>query len=104
MPVETETDENQNADHAKSECDGETEMTGGLLRANGGGESPFAQEIPDADAEMEGTGQDADGGEDQEIRIGEKLFDFGVSGFAVGHPALGVQMPGDVNEGDKTGV
>ena len=104
MPVEAETDENQNADETERKGNHRAELAGGALGFNGGGESPFAQEIPDADAEMEGTGQDADGGEDQEIRIGEKLFDFGVSGFAVGHPALGVQMPGDVNEGDKTGV
>src|SRR5208283_757525 len=79
-------------------------MTSGLLGTNRRGESPFAEEIPDADAEMEGAGQDADGGEDEEIRIGEKMFDFGVSGFAVGHPALGVKVPADVDESDQAGV
>src|ERR1700751_1232941 len=104
MPIETETDEDQEAHEAESKSDNHAELPGGALGFHRGGESPLAEKIPDADAEMEGGGEDADGGEEEEIRIGEKLFDFGVGGFAVSEPALGVEMPGDVNEGDEAGV
>src|ERR1700739_534597 len=104
MPIKTETGEDQEAHEAEGEGDNHAELPGGALGFHRGGESPLAEKIPDADAEMEGGGEDADGGEEEEIRIGEKLFDFGVGGFAVSEPALGVEMPGDVNEGDETCV
>jgi len=104
MPVEAKADENQHADNAEGDGDENAETSGCALSLNGGREPPLAKKIPDADAEMEGGGEDADGGEEEEIRIGEKLFYFGVGGFAVGEPALGVEMPGDVQEGDEAGV
>ena len=104
MPIETETDEDQQADEAEGKGDSHAEMPGGALGFNGGGESPLAEEIPDADAEMEGGSENSDGGEEEKVRVREKLFDFGVGGFAVREPALGVEMPGDVSEGDQTGV
>src|SRR5690242_20382166 len=103
MPVEAEADEDQNAYETEGDGDDHPEMPGGVLGFDGRGESPFAEEIPDADAEVEGRGENADGGEEQEIRIGEKVFDFGIGGFAVREPALGVKVPGDVGEGDKAG-
>src|SRR5260370_3829717 len=104
MPVEAETDEDQNADETEREGNDRAKLAGGALGFNGGGESTFAEEIPDADAEMEGRGEDADGGEEKEIGIGEKLFAFGVGGLAVREPGLGVEMPGDIGEGDEAGV
>ncbi len=104
MPVEAEADEDQDANETEGESDDHAEMAGGALGFDGGGESPLAEEIPDADAEMEGGGEDADGGEDEKIRIGEEVLDFIVSGFAVSEPTLGVEMPSDVDEGDKAGV
>jgi len=104
MPIETETDEDQDTNETECEGDEHAELTGGALGFDGGGKSPLTQEIPDADAKMEGRGENADGSEEEEIRIGEKVFDFGVSGFAVGEPALSVKMPGDVGKGDETGV
>src|SRR5882724_230611 len=104
MPVEAEADEDQDAYETEGDRDKYAELAGGALGFDGGGETPLAEEIPDADAEMEGGGENADGGEEEEIRIGEKVFDFGVSGFAVSEPPLGVEMPGDVGEGDEAGV
>ena len=104
MPVEAEADEDQHAYETEGEGDDHTELACGVLGFNGGGESPLAEEIPDADAEMERGCEDADGGEEEEIRIGKEVFDFGVGGFAVGEPALGVEMPGNISEGDQTGV
>src|ERR1700739_3429353 len=104
MPIKTETGKEQAAQEAEGEGDNQAGLPGGALGFHRGGESPLAEKIPDADAEMEGGGENADGGEEKEIRIGEKLFYFGVGGFAVSEPALGVEMPGDVNEGDEAGV
>src|ERR1700756_4916442 len=104
MPVEAETDENQNSDETECEGNDRAKLAGSALGFNGGGESPFAEEIPDANAEVEGGGEDADGGEEKEIGIREKLFDFGVGGLAVSEPALSVKMPGYVGEGDEAGV
>ena len=104
MPVEAEADENQNPNKTEGEGDDHAELPGGALSPNGSGESPLAEKIPDADAEMKGGGEDANGGEKEKIRIAEKLFDFSVCGFAVSQPALGVEMPGDVEEGDEAGV
>ena len=104
MPVEAEADENQHTDEAKGDGNEEAKSPGCALSLHGGRESPFAKEIPDADSEMERGGENADGGEEEEIRIGEKLRDFGVSGFAVSEPALGVEMPADIKEGDEAGV
>src|SRR5258708_4625867 len=104
MPVEAEADEDQHADETEGDGDDHAELTRGTLSLDGGGESPLAEKIPDADAEMERGGENADGGEEEEIRIGEELRDFGVGGFAVSEPALGVKMPGDVDEGDEAGV
>jgi len=104
MPVEAEADEDQDAYETEGDRDKYAELSGGALGSDGGGEAPLAKKIPDADAEMEGGGEDTDGGEEEEIGIGEKVFDFGVGGFAVSEPALGVEMPGDVGEGDEAGV
>ena len=104
MPVEAEADEDQHAYETEGEGDDHAELTGGVLGFNSGGESPLAKEIPNADAEVERRSENADGGEEEEVGIGEEVFDFGVSGFAVGEPALGVEVPGDVGEGDETGV
>ena len=104
MPVEAEADEDQNAYETEGESDDHAEMAGGALSFDGGGEAPLAEEIPDADAEVEGGGEDADGGEGEKIRIAEEVLNFIVSGFAVGEPALGVEMPGDVGKCDEAGV
>src|SRR5258708_17943309 len=104
MPVEAEADEDQHADDTEGDGDDHAEMSGGVLGFHGGSEAPLAKKIPDADAEVERGGENADGGEEEEIRIGEELRDFGVGGFAVSEPALGVKMPGDVDEGDEAGV
>ena len=104
MPIEAEADENQHAYKTEGDRDENAELAGSALGLNGGGESPLAEKIPDADAEMEGRGENADGGEEEEIGIGEELLDLDVGGFAVGEPALGVEMPGDVEEGDEAGV
>jgi hypothetical protein len=53
MPVEAEADEDQNAYKAERERDDHAELPGGALSFDGGGESPFAEEIPDADPQME---------------------------------------------------
>ena len=104
MPVEAEADENQNAYETECEGDDHAESPGGALGFHGGGESPLAEEIPGADAQMEGGGENADGGESKKIRIHEEVLNFVVSGAAVGEPTLRVKMPGDVREGDEAGV
>ena len=104
MPIKTETDEDQQSDEAERKSDNHAELAGGALGFNGGGESPLTEKIPDADAQMEGGGEDTDGGEEEKIGVGEKLLDLGVGGFPVSEPALGVEMPCDVNEGDEAGV
>src|SRR5258708_844288 len=104
MPVEAEADEDQHADDTEGDGDDHAEMSGGVLGFHGGSEAPLAKKIPDADAEMERGGENADGGEEEEIRIGKEMLDFIVSGFAVGEPALGVEMPGNVGEGYEAGV
>ena len=104
MPVEAEADENQNADEAEGEGDDHAELPGGSLGFNSGGESPLAEKIPDADAEMERRGEYANDGESEKIGIHEEVLNFIVGGAAVGEPALGVEMPGDVDEGDEAGV
>ncbi len=63
MPVEAEADENQHADETEGDGDDHAELTRGTLSLDGGGESPLAEKIPDADAEMKGGGENADGGE-----------------------------------------
>ena len=104
MPVEAEADENQDADETEREGNDRAKMASGALGFNGGSESPLAEKIPDADAEMEGGGENADGGESKKIRIHEEVLNFVVSGAAVCEPALSVKMPGDVDEGDEAGV
>src|SRR5579862_2578165 len=104
MPVKTETEENENADQREEGGDGHAEHAGLFLRRGRNGDAPLAEKIPDADAEMEGGGENADEHKEEEPRVGEELFDVGVGGTAVGEPALGVEMPGDVDEGDEAGV
>src|SRR5882762_8917114 len=104
MPVEAEADEDQDTNETEGEGDDHAELTGGALGFDGGGESPLTEKIPDANAEMERGGENADGSEEEEVRIGEEVLDFGVGGFAMSEPALGVEMPCDVGEGDEAGV
>jgi len=104
MPVEAEADEDQNAYETERERDDHAELAGGALGFDCSGESPLAEEIPDANAEVERRGEDADGSEEEKVRIGEKVLDFGIGGFAVSEPALRVEMPGDVGKGDEAGV
>lgn len=104
MPVHVEADENQDADQAKGYRDRNTELSRGALRASRSGESPFAEEIPDADTEMERGGDNANDHKSEKPGIGEIPRDGSVGGTAVGEPAFGVEMPADVDEGDETGV
>src|SRR5262249_50142951 len=104
MPIETETDEDQQAYETERKGNDHAELAGGALSFNCGGESPLAEKIPDADAQMEGGSENSDGGEEEEIGVGEKLFDFGGGRSAVSEPALSIEMPGDVSEGDEAGV
>ena len=53
MPVEAKTESDQNADDAERDADDHAELPGGSLRAHGGRQSPFAEKIPDADAQVE---------------------------------------------------
>ena len=53
MPIETKTDQNQNSDETESHADERAKLAGSALSACGGSEPPFAEKIPDADAEME---------------------------------------------------
>ena len=73
MPVEAETDENQDAYETEGKGDDYAEMSGGALGFDGGGEAPLAEEIPDADAQVEGGGKNTDGGEEEEVRIGRSV-------------------------------
>ena len=104
VPVEAKADEDQNAYETEGEGNDDAKLTGGALGFDGGGESPLTEKIPDADAQMEGGGEDADGGESKKIRIHEEVLNFVVSRAAVGEPTLSVKMPGDVDEGDEAGV
>jgi len=104
MPVEAEADEDEDADKAERESDEKAELSGSVLGLDGGGESPLAEEIPNADAEMEGAGEDANQSEGEEPGIHEEVLDFFVGGTPVGGPALRVEMPGDVNESEEAGV
>src|SRR5215470_5022770 len=104
MPVEAKADKNQNADEAEGESDENAELPGSVLRLDGGSDSPFAEEIPDANAEMKRTGKDADEREGEKPGIHEEVLDFVIGRAAVGGPALRVEMPGNVNEGDEACV
>jgi len=53
---------------------------------------------------VERGGEDTDGHESKEIRIGEIALDVEVGGLAMGEPALGIKMPADVKEGDEARV
>src|SRR5580704_2146712 len=104
MPVVAETDQDQNSDHAENQSNGNSQASGKTLCVHGSGQTPFAKKIPDADAEMEGGRKNSDHGEREKPWIMEKVLDFRVGRFAVGHPTLGIQVPADINEGDQTGV
>src|SRR5271170_7660303 len=104
MPVKAEAQNNQHTHDAKRDTDQSAELAGGALGARGGGESPFAQEIPDPDAEMERRSKNAGQKKCQIPGICEVARNGSVGGFAVGHPALGIQVPADVSKSDKPGV
>jgi|SRR5271165_5305739 len=104
MPVEAEADEDQQADDAEEDADGHAEEAGLALRGGGNSDAPFIEKIPDADAEVERRSDDTDGHEGEEPGVGEELLDVGVGGTAVSGPALGVEMPTYIDEGDETSV
>src|SRR5215469_743161 len=104
MPIEAKADQNQDADKTEGERDENAELSRGMLRLDRDGESPLAEEIPDADAQMKGAGENADQRKGQEVWIHEEVPDFVVGGTAMRGPALRVEMPGDVNESDQAGV
>ena len=104
MPVQAKADQNQNADDAKNHSNENAETAGGALGPNGSRKTPFAQEIPDADAKMEGGSEDADDHECKKPRVGKVVCNVVIRGAAMGEPAFGIEMPADINEGDQTGV
>jgi hypothetical protein len=104
MPVQAEAEQDKDTDYSEGECDKHAKSPYGTLSGNGGSQPPLTSEIPDADAEMEGGGQDTDGHKEKEIGIGEILLDVEVGGLAVCEPALSVEMPADVEESDETGI
>ena len=104
MPVQAEAEQDKDTDNTKGKSDDHAKTANGALSGHGRRQPPLTGEIPDAHAEMEGRGEDADGHKEKEIRIGEIVLDVEVGGLAMGEPSLGVEMPADVEKSDEAGV
>jgi len=100
MPVETEAENNQDANQAEPHTNNCAETTGGALRTAGGCEPPFTKKIPDADAEMKRRCQDTQNHEGERPGILHLQRDVLVGRFAVGKPPFSVQMPTYVGESE----
>src|SRR5271163_1253790 len=100
MPVKTKTDENEDANHAKCEAHQHAQLPRRPLRAHRGRQSPLAQKIPDAHAEMERRSQNSDHEKCKIQGILQILRYAGVRGPALREKPLGVEMPSDIHEGD----
>src|ERR1700751_4466123 len=104
MPIKTEADENEDSYDAESNANHRSKLPGGSLRAGGRSESPLAEKILDAHAEMERRAQNADREKCQIERVLKISSDRVVGGFAASHQPLGVNVPGNECERHESGV
>src|ERR1700674_4374753 len=104
MPVQPETENDQDADNAKRESNYHTQSASRALRLHCRRQAPLAEKIPDAHAEMKRRGKNPHDHERKRIRTLQELLNVRVGGFPVGEPALGIEMPADVDERDQARV
>ncbi len=98
MPAVAEANDNCDAHENHDGADGRAEKSRGALRFHCRCESPLADEIPNADAEMHGARSDANQEECEEPRILHGVVNVGVGGHAVREETFVVKMPGDKYE------
>src|ERR1700723_20438 len=104
MPVEPETQNNEDADHTKYDTYEHAKLPRGSLGAHCRRQSPFAQKIPDTDTEVKRRRKHTDQEKRQIQRIRHVVRDRHIGRLTVCQPALGVKVPGDINESDQAGV
>src|SRR5713101_2923919 len=104
MPVESETNNNQNADDAKRHSNKRAKAARRLLRLHSGRQPPLAQEIPDARAEMKRRSEHADNKKRQVPRILHVFRNVRIRRSAMREPALRVKMPANVRKRDDARV
>src|SRR5258708_13239391 len=104
MPIESETNDNQNPDAAERNSHERANSSCRLLRLDGGRQPPLAQEIPDAHTEMERRSEHSDDKEREVPGIPHVLGDVCICRPAMREPALRVKMPADVRKRDDARV
>src|ERR1700731_4852410 len=104
MPIEPETNDNQNSDYAERHSHKRAKSSCSLLPLDRGPQPPLAQEIPDAHTEMERRTEHPRDKERELPRILHVHGDAFVSRRAMGKPALGVQMPANICKRDQARV
>src|SRR5216683_6417460 len=104
MPVESETNNNQNADDAKRHSNKRAKASRRLLRLHSGRQPPLAQEIPDARAEMKRRSEDSYDKKGQVPRILHVFRNVRIRRSAMREPALRVKMPANVRKRDDARV
>src|SRR6267378_717794 len=104
MPIEPETNNNQNSNDAERNSHKRAKSSRGLLRLDGGCEPPLAQKSPDAYAEMERRGQHTDDKKGQVPRILHVLRDVRIRRSATREPALRVKLPANIRKRDDARI
>src|SRR5260370_38152587 len=104
MPIESETKNNQDPSDAECPANQGAEAPRRLLRLDGRCEPPFADEIPDAHAEMERRSEHANDKKRQVPRILHVFSHVGIRRPAMREPAFRVKMPADIRKRDDARV
>src|SRR6266849_9300620 len=104
MPVQPESENNQNPDNAKCNSDHRAKPSGRSLRPGGGGQAPLTKKIPDAHAQMKRRRQHAHDKKCEVPGVSHVLRHVCIRRLPMRKPPLRIEMPSNVGKRDPSRV
>src|SRR5262245_37410743 len=104
MPVKAKADQDQSPDDTEGDANEHSQPPGGMLCTGRSRQSPLAEKIPDANAQVKRRTQYPNYKKREVKRIEHVCANRVICRAAAGQQALGIEMPTDENKSDKARV